>query len=82
MITTARPVPAPYRSDRLDGLPLDAFVARWRLIVGEPPATMLASRAEMIRMLVESVPAAGLRGPSPRVGSIDLNDGSATMREP
>ena len=58
MITTACPAPTSCRSDRLDDLPLDAFIARWRGLVGEPPAAMLACRAEMIRVLVESVPVA------------------------
>ena len=55
MITTACPVPASCRFDRLDDLPIDTFVAGWRGIVGEPPAAMLACRAEMIRILVQSV---------------------------
>jgi hypothetical protein len=33
-------------------------VAAWRVIVGEPPAIMLKSRSEMIRLLVDSTPAA------------------------
>jgi hypothetical protein len=33
-------------------------VAAWRAIVGEPPAIMLESRSEMIRLLVDSTPAA------------------------
>ena len=34
------------------------FVVRWRSMVGEPPAAMLNCRADMIRLLVQSVPVA------------------------
>ena len=45
-------------ADTLTNLPLADFVAAWRRLVGEPPAVMLDSRSEMIRLLVESVPVA------------------------
>ncbi|MBX9934399.1 MAG: hypothetical protein K2Y56_23275 [Methylobacterium sp.] len=44
--------------DTLELMPLADFVSAWRAMVGEPPAVMLKSRSEMIRLLVESVPAA------------------------
>ena len=37
---------------------LKDFIAAWRGLVGEPPAIMLDSRSEMIRLLVESIPVA------------------------
>jgi hypothetical protein len=40
----------------LDHIPEAEFVAAWEALVGEPPATMLDSRSEMIRILVKSVP--------------------------
>lgn len=46
------------RSDALTRMPLRDFISRWCWIVGEPPATMLASRSEMIRILVASAPIA------------------------
>ena len=53
-------------SDALGRLPAEEFVSRWRAIVGEPPAIMLESRSEMIRLLVDSTPPAPHRfdGPS------------------
>ncbi|AMB44236.1 MULTISPECIES: hypothetical protein [Methylobacteriaceae] len=47
--------------DVLVDLPQADFVARWRSLVGEPPAIMLESRSEMIRLLVESTKAAPSR---------------------
>lgn len=44
--------------DALTHIPRAAFVAGWRALVGEPPATMLESRSEMIRILVNSIPVA------------------------
>ncbi len=41
-------------------MPLAAFVSRWRVITGEPPAIMLESRREMLTLLVQSVPVAPL----------------------
>lgn len=46
------------RSDALTRLPLRDFISRWCWIVGEPPAAMLESRSEMIRILVASAPIA------------------------
>ena len=48
--------------DRLDGMPKADFVAAWEALVGEPPAAMLESRSEMIRILVESTPVAEASG--------------------
>jgi hypothetical protein len=45
-------------SDTLAHIPPEDFVAAWRAMVGEPPAIMLESRSEMIRLLVDSTPAA------------------------
>lgn len=36
------------------------FVKGWRAIVGEPPSIMLDDRSEMIRHLIEGMPAAVL----------------------
>jgi len=44
--------------DALDAMPEGEFVKGWKAIVGEPPAVMLDSRADMVRVLVESVPIA------------------------
>ncbi|GJE40418.1 hypothetical protein KHHGKMAE_4511 [Methylobacterium persicinum] len=35
----------------------DEFAARWTALVGEPPAIMLQDRAQMVRLLVESMAA-------------------------
>lgn len=48
-------------SDTLAHIPPGDFVARWRFLVGEPPAIMLESRSAMIRLLVESTPSAPFR---------------------
>lgn len=45
----------------LDLIPADEFAARWCLLVGEPPAILLEDWVEMIRLLVESTPAAAHR---------------------
>ncbi len=50
---TARP--ALPSSAELTLLTNEEFSARWRTLVGEVPAVMLQDRAEMIRLLVESV---------------------------
>lgn len=42
--------------DVLVQLSISDFIAGWHAIVGEPPAIMLESRVEMIRLLVESTP--------------------------
>ncbi|WP_246687760.1 hypothetical protein [Methylorubrum extorquens] len=47
--------------DVLADLPQADFVARWRSLVGEPPAIMLESRSEMIRLLVDSTEPAPFR---------------------
>lgn len=50
---TARPLlPS---SAKLALLTNEEFAAQWCVLVGEPPAAMLPDRAEMIRLLVESV---------------------------
>lgn len=54
------------RNDRLALLSRAEFVARWRSIVGEPPAIMLDCRREMIRLLVES---ASLASPDPAIAT-------------
>lgn len=40
----------------IEQLSLEMFVERWTELVGEPPATMLESRREMLRLLIESLP--------------------------
>lgn len=45
-------------------LPEAVFLKAWRALVGEPPATMLEDRSEMIRILVESSPLIPLNGVS------------------
>lgn len=42
------------KTDALDDMSEGEFVKRWKAIVGEPPAVMLSSRADMVRVLVES----------------------------
>ena len=62
-MNTFAPLPADHVSPRasaLDRMPAADFIARWRLITGEPPVVMLNSRSEMLALLVESVPAAPL----------------------
>lgn len=51
--------PTPQQEGRLDRMPEADFVAAWKCLVGERPATMLDSRSEMIHILVESTPVAG-----------------------
>lgn len=51
----------PPASDTLAHIPPEEFIAAWRTIVGEPPAVLLPSRSEMIRILVESMPVASAR---------------------
>jgi len=46
------------KSPPLDDLSEGDFVKGWTAIVGEPPAIMLDSRADMVRVLVDSVPVA------------------------
>ena len=50
--------PASMEHDTLDAMPEGEFVKGWKAIVGEPPAIMLDSRTDMVRVLVESVPIA------------------------
>lgn len=50
----------------------EQFTARWRELVGEPPAILLQDRVQMTRLLVESM--ALLRSPP------KLNVGSAPIR--
>lgn len=50
-LATAKP-------DTLDDISEGEFVKRWKALVGEPPAVMLSSRADMVKVLVESVPPA------------------------
>ena len=51
----------PVAPDALAHLTDAEFIAHWRAIVGEPPAIMLESRAEMISVLDEGMPGARLR---------------------
>lgn len=44
--------------DQLAQIPEAQFLAAWKALVGEPPAAMLESRSEMIRVLVGSIPTA------------------------
>jgi hypothetical protein len=44
--------------DRLAHVSQPEFTAVWTALVGEPPASMLNSRSEMIRLLVGSIPVA------------------------
>lgn len=48
----------PLTSDTLAHIPEVRFIAAWCTIVGEPPALLLSSWSEMIRILVESTPVA------------------------
>ena len=50
--------PVSQHLDRLTHIPQPAFVAAWKALVGEPPASMLENRSEMIRLLVASSPIA------------------------
>ena len=50
--------PASMEPDTLEAMPQGEFVRGWKAIVGEPPAIMLDSRTDMVRVLVESVPIA------------------------
>ena len=62
-MNTFAPLPADRVSPHakaLDRMPAADFIARWRLLTGEPPAVMLDSRSEMLALMVESVPAAPL----------------------
>jgi hypothetical protein len=59
-IIPTEPVPQP--EDSLTRMPQPEFIAGWKALVGEPPATMLEDRAEMIRVLVESTPIAQPEG--------------------
>ncbi|SFM57183.1 hypothetical protein SAMN05192568_103862 [Methylobacterium pseudosasicola] len=54
--------PASQSEDALIHMSQAEFVAAWEAIVGEPPATMLASRSEMIRLLVDSASMETLAG--------------------
>ncbi|MGU3329372.1 hypothetical protein ACLBXB_20775 [Methylobacterium mesophilicum] len=47
--------PVPGSGDTLTQMSQPEFIAGWKALVGEPPATMLEDRSEMIRVLVESV---------------------------
>ena len=44
--------------DRLNQISQTDFVTAWKALVGEPPALLLESRSEMIRILVDSIPMA------------------------
>lgn len=46
------------RQAQLDRMPHADFVAAWKALVGEPPAALLTSRSDMIRILVDSIPPA------------------------
>ena len=54
--------PAPQPEDSLAQMPGPRFIAGWKAMVGEPPATMLEDRSEMIRVLAESTPIVPLEG--------------------
>ncbi|SDO32200.1 hypothetical protein SAMN05216360_11967 [Methylobacterium phyllostachyos] len=47
--------------ETLAAMPVEAFVAAWRTITGEPPAIMLSSHAAMIALLIASTPVAPLQ---------------------
>ncbi len=64
-------------SDTLAAMPIEAFVAAWRTITGEPPAIMLSSRAAMVALLVSSVPAAPLRPTIPVWNADNVGVGTA-----
>lgn len=53
------------KTDTLAAMPIEAFIAGWRGITGEPPAIMLSSRAVMIALLIQSMPIAPLEPPVP-----------------
>lgn len=46
------PFPSPADLSRLSN---EEFTARWRALIGEPPSILLQDRAEMVRLLVESM---------------------------
>ena len=48
--------PVSQGEDSLAQISQSEFIAGWKALVGEPPAAMLDSRSEMIRVLVESTP--------------------------
>jgi hypothetical protein len=48
------PEPVTQQEDTLTHIPRAEFVAAWKALVGEPPAAMLESQSEMIRVLVDS----------------------------
>ena len=50
--------PTSTRPDAIDTMAEGEFVKGWKAIVGEPPAIMLDSHADMVKVLVESVPVA------------------------
>ena len=50
--------PTSAKPDAIDEISEQEFVEAWKAIVGEPPAVMLESRADMVKVLVESVPIA------------------------
>ncbi|MFB0491924.1 hypothetical protein ABIE45_004510 [Methylobacterium sp. OAE515] len=58
-------------------LPVTDFVRRWRMLTGEPPAVLLASRTEMLALLVESTPAAPLEPQVPTWDDRELDAGTA-----
>ena len=63
-VRTVPSEPASQSDDLLTHMPQAEFVAAWETLVGEPPAMMLDSRSEMIRVLVESMPVEPLTGPA------------------
>lgn len=52
MMPASRPLPSPTDLSLLSN---EEFAARWRALVGEPPAILLQDRAEMVRLLLESM---------------------------
>lgn len=51
---------SPLCANIVDELSSELFVERWRELVGEPPAAMLASHRHMLMLLVESLPVKSL----------------------
>lgn len=47
----------PPSAEALEQMSMADFVSAWHSLVGEPPAVMLESRAEMIGILAEAVEA-------------------------
>jgi len=59
-VTSTKPVSQ--SEDTLAHMSQPEFIAAWKAMVGEPPATMLGSRSAMIRLLVDSTSIEPLAG--------------------